>query len=105
MLMITVKPTSPPSMAVEVDGSIAEIWKAPTGTKSRIDTVLVHFDGAVDVRRGDIGQLLDLPRGLKRRVVATVEVKPNASCITHEDITMVRLTVVTTDKRGVDVTK
>lgn len=92
--MIRVEPTSPPSLAVSVrrDDSVEEltVWPASgrKGKDYRTDLLMVHPEGIADLRTGlTNGSILDLPPGLRRRVVAHIKVVAGATAIHAEDIT------------------
>jgi hypothetical protein len=83
-----VEPTSPPSLAVRVhrDDAVDEltIWPASgkKGKDYRTDVLMVHPEGVVDLRTGLMnGSILDLPPGLRSRVVAHIKVLCGATAI------------------------
>jgi hypothetical protein len=89
-----VEPTSPPSLAVRVhrDGAIDEltIWPASgrKGKDYRTDILMVHPEGVADLRTGlTNGAILDLPPGLRGRLMAHIKVVAGATAIHAEDIT------------------
>ena len=97
MSAVSIRPTAPPSMAVRVfrDGAVDEltIWPASgrKGKDYRTDILMLHpDDGVVDLRKGlTNGSILDLPPGLRTRVVAHIKVRVGATAIRSEDIRLI----------------
>jgi hypothetical protein len=94
MSAVRVTTTNPPSMAIRVirDDAIDEltIWPASgrRGKDYRTDILMVHPEGVADLRTGLTNDaILDLPPGLRNRVVAHIKVRAGATAIYAEDIT------------------
>jgi hypothetical protein len=89
-----VEPTSPPSLAISVvhDGAIDELTIWPVSGRKAKDyrtdiLMLLHPEGVLDLRKGRTnGSILDLPPGLRTRVVAHIEVLAGATAIRADDI-------------------
>jgi hypothetical protein len=81
-------------MAVRVvrDGTVDELTIWPVsgrkGKDYRTDVLMVHPEGVADLRTGLAnGAILDLPPGLRTRVVAHIKVLCGATAIHADDIT------------------
>jgi hypothetical protein len=79
------------AVVVRRDGAIDEltIWPASgrKGKDYRTDILMLHHEGVLDLRKGlTNGSILDLPPGLRTRVVAHIRVLAGATAIRADDI-------------------